>query len=59
MFYAYNVNWGDSHLPGKETMEFRDTEETTEKMLLSNPSKSATYFFHLSMPYTQEVNATF
>ena len=58
MFYTYNTNWGYKNLPGyskpnsKVVSEKLKTGPLQEKAL----GTTGTYVFHLSMPYTLEVN---
>lgn len=56
MFYAYNTNWGEHNI-SKNKLEYKELV-STGKSRQSKPSVSGNcrWVFHLSMPYTQEVN---
>ena len=55
MFYAYNANWGEQHLPDEIKSEWTECS-IMEKHALSTGTRFGAFSFQLSMPYTQEVN---
>ena len=58
MFYTYNTNWGNKNLPGYSKIEPKGIDETTKSRQATKNvlATAGTYTFHLSMPYTHEVN---
>ena len=55
MFYAYNANWGNQNFPALSKNYIKLFGETTKNGSLK-PQPIGQYIFHLTMPYTLEVN---
>ena len=58
MFYTYNTNWDNKNLPGYSKIDSKLIDEPIKRR---SPTKNAlgiyeAHTFHLSMPYTNEVN---
>ena len=55
MFYAYNANWAEPHLPDEIKRELKE-RNTVEKHTTPTGAGFGAFTFQLSIPYTQEVN---
>ena len=58
MFYAYNTNWGNRNPSDYSKTDSKVVSKTFKTGLPQKNAleKTGTYVFHLSMPYTMEVN---